>query len=161
MAVKSLKIINMVYTGIFAALLVALLFTLVFSASYRKRGSWGALLIFFLIIFLASWAGQLWINPIGPMVYGVSWVPLIFVGLVFAFLLMAASPPQPPKRKGTTGGIGASGISASNAPADSESTEEEEVAALAVGVFFWILLIVLFVAIVLGYYRVSTNTLAV
>ncbi|MCE3259056.1 MAG: hypothetical protein K0S12_697, partial [Bacteroidetes bacterium] len=64
------------YYEIVAALLVALVITVFFSAVLRHKGPWGAVWLVFVTIFLASWAGYLWINPFGPMVLGVSVAPI-------------------------------------------------------------------------------------
>ncbi|HEY6160437.1 MAG TPA: hypothetical protein VI112_04415, partial [Bacteroidia bacterium] len=115
---------------------LALLLTLVFSTSYRHQGPLGGLLLFFLIIFLATWAGQLWISPIGPLMLGIAWGPLVFVAFLFAILLMAlaAGNPKPAKTNNA-----------------SEAVNEGPV--VAIGMFFWFLLVILLVAIAVGYYR--------
>jgi small-conductance mechanosensitive channel len=94
----------------------------------------------FVTIFLASWAGYLWINPFGPMVLGVSVAPIFVVGLIFAFILAAVSVPQPRFKRKTP------------------ETEEADSATVAIGIFFWIVLIILIVAIAAGYYRLPVNS---
>lgn len=123
--------------GILASVVVALLLTLIFSTSFRHRGPMGGLLFFFLAIFLASWASHLWISPFGPVFFGVALVPLIFVGVLVAVLLLAAgstaidrAPVNPPKEK----------------------TTAAESSILAIGAFFWVLVIILITAIVIGYW---------
>ena len=120
--------------GIFASFIAALLLTMTFANSYRSRGPIGGLGIFFLIIFLASWAGQLWIAPIGPKFLGVAWVPLFFISLLSAMLLMAASSPLPKNFSKT------------------RVSEMEKVSATALGIFFWIALLFFLFSILLGYY---------
>jgi hypothetical protein len=120
----------MSYTAVFAALLIALLLTFIFSGSYRHRGPFRGLLIFFLILFLAAWSSQIWINPIGPLGWGVSWVPLIFVSLFVSLILVAAAGPVDRKT--------------SNAEIDSSIA--------AVGAFFWFLILILLIAVVAGYF---------
>jgi hypothetical protein len=120
----------MTYYGIFAALLVALLLTLAFSGSYRHRGPLRGLFVFFLILFLASWAGQLWISPVGPYYLGVSWVPMIVVPIVIAFILIAAAGPVDKKANNT----------------------DVETSIAAVGIFFWLLLMILLFSVVVGYF---------
>lgn len=122
--------------GIIASILIALLLTLIFSTSYRHRGPWGGLLFFFLVIFLASWASQLWINPFGPMLFGVAWAPLLFVGVLIAVLLLAA---------------GASAIDKTPVTPGPEVTPQEG-SILAIGLFFWILVLILIAAIAIGYW---------
>jgi hypothetical protein len=122
--------------GIISAILIALLLTLIFSTTFRHKGPWGGLLFFFLVIFLASWASQLWINPFGPVLFGVAWVPLIFVAVLIAVLLLAmgsSAIDQAPVRPGpeTTPGDGS---------------------ILAIGFFFWLLILILISAIAIGYW---------
>jgi hypothetical protein len=93
------------------------------------RGLW----VFFLIIFLATWSGQLWITPFGPVGWGIAWVPLFIVALFFSFLIFALIPPVPITKK--------------------EAANDEKDAAIAIGMFFWIIFLFLIAAIIVGYYR--------
>ncbi len=121
-------------------LIAALIFTLIFAGFFRGKGPGplGGLFLFFIIIFLTTWSGQLWISPVGPLYFGVDWILLIFTGIVFSLLMIAISAPlaAPPK---------------TNDPA----TPEKE-AGVAIGVFFWVLLILLVIAIVGGHYKRSS-----
>lgn len=69
------------------ALAIALFYTIVFAVVGRRAKSTSRILLFFLIIFLASWAGGVWITPVGPVFLGVYWLTFFVVGLVFALLL--------------------------------------------------------------------------
>jgi hypothetical protein len=122
--------------GIVASIIIALLLTLIFSTSYRHRGPWGGLLFFFLVIFLASWAGQLWI-PRGPVLFGVAWVPLVFIGVLVAILLLAA---------------GSSAIDRAPVNPPAEKIAQEDASILAIGFFFWLLILILIIAITVGYW---------
>jgi hypothetical protein len=125
--------------GILASILVALLLTFIFSTSFRHRGPMGGLLFFFLVIFLASWASHLWIAPFGPVFFGVALVPLIFVAVLVAVLLLAA---------------GASAIDRAPVDPPREKTTTEERSIMAIGFFFWLLVIILIAAIAIGYWVV-------
>jgi hypothetical protein len=127
------------YYEVVAAFAVAMILTLFFSLVLRNRGPWGALWLVFVIIFLATWAAHLWVQPAGPMVLGVSVLPIVSVGLIFAFILAAASLPRNVSAAGT-GDINA------NAPA-----------ATAISIFFWVLVILLVVAIASGYFRLPVE----
>lgn len=119
------------------SLIAALIFTFIFSGFFRGRGPGplGGLFLFFVIIFLTTWSGQLWINPISPVYLGVDWLLLIFTAIVFSLFMIALSAPMesPPKVK-------------------DPATPEKE-AGVAIGVFFWVLLILLGIAIIGGYFR--------
>ncbi|MFL5753257.1 MAG: hypothetical protein ACJ76F_07620 [Bacteroidia bacterium] len=113
-----------------AALLVTVLLMILFSF-FLKRPMKG-LGVFFIIVFLATWTGQLWIVPFGPVQWGIAWIPLFITALFFSLLFFAISPPVASKNPDVT----------------------EEAPLIALGLFFWIIVILLIVAIVIGYYRI-------
>jgi hypothetical protein len=134
----------MLVWDIVLALIVAVIFSLLLVAAAGRRGPgpWAGFLFFFLVLFLAVWAAGVWLRPIGPVVYGGYWVGALVVGVLIALLLAAAVPPGPrvtPVEVETP---------PEGAPAE---TPEEEAVTTALGVFFWILLLGLIAAIVLGY----------
>lgn len=112
-----------------AALIITFLVVLLFS-TLSKRPLRG-LGLFFLLIFLATWAGQLWLRPFGPVSFGVVWVPLIVVSLFFGLLIMALVPPRSLNSK----------------------AEASDKAGIAIGTFFWIILLVLILSLAVGYYK--------
>jgi hypothetical protein len=114
-----------------ASLIITLILVLILSLSSKRpfRG----LGLFFLIIFLATWAGQLWITPFGPVIWGVTWVPLVVVSIFFLFLILALIPPVPLNKKA--------------------NGKAEDDVLIALGSFFWAIMILLILAIVLGYYK--------
>ncbi len=118
-----------------AALLVALAITLLIALMSKRPLR--MLVIFFAIIFLATLSGQLWIRPFGPVTWGISWVPLFVVSLFFAFLVLALIPPVSPPKPGIT-------------------DTADESAAFAMGLFFWLIILLLLLAISVGYYRQDT-----
>ncbi len=118
------------------ALVMALVFTAVFALGFQRRGPWPNVLTFFLIVFLAAWAGSLWLSPAGPVFLGIYWLPIIMVALLFALLLSAMVPPRPPTQKVET---------------ISQVKQEERAVRRAYNVFFWTLLIGFLAIIVLGY----------
>lgn len=132
-------------SGILGALLLAVLLTVVFSRSFRHRGPWGGLFLFGLIIFLAAWSAQIWIHPIGPTAFGISWAPFTFFGFLIAILLIASAS--------STGKVSRQ---------KTEPLSAEEAAPLfAIGIFFWLLLIFFLFVIIFGYYiRPGTTVLA-
>lgn len=120
------------------------------------------LLFFFTVLFLATWAGGLWLAPFGPTIWGVSWVGFLIVGLVVALLLAAVAPPRGGERPETTRGAEGprretepltletgpgkapqAGQDRGDAPADN--------LAAGMGVFFWALLALLVIGIATAY----------
>jgi hypothetical protein len=114
---------------------MALLFTLIFAIGFRRTGPWANVGIFFLVIFLAAWAGGLWISPAGPVFLGVYWLPILLFSFIFAVLLAAIVPPERPEPKVET-------IS---------EVKNKEAAVRAFDIFFWTLLLSLVIIIILGY----------
>lgn len=111
-----------------ASLLISLVVTTLF-AFYTRRPV-GRLFWFFVVIFLSTWTGQLWIKPLGPVTYGINWVPLIAVSLFFSLFMLALISP---------------------AAAPQNTDNEEEAPMIIIGIFFWLIVGVLIASIVLGY----------
>jgi hypothetical protein len=130
---------DMNYVIIPAAFIIAIILTMVFASSYRGVGPLGGLLLFFLVVFLATWAGQLWIRPFGPIYWGVKWLPLVIVSLVFSLLMVALSPRVPLVRPDP-------------GKDDIHEPRNEKVAAL--GIFFWVLLAILLISVIVGYFHI-------
>ena len=88
--------------------------------------------------FLATWAGGIWLHPIGRALWGVHWMAFLFVGLVIALLLAATVPSKQEQ--------------SSVELVDPQKERADRRAALgALGVFFWVLIIALIVAIIARY----------
>jgi len=117
------------YSIIPAALIITLIITFLF-ALYSKR-PFRNLALFFIILFLATWSGQLWIMPFGPVTMGIAWVSLFIVPLFFAFLIFAFIP---------------------GVPAGTDETQETPFKMY--GFFALVMLALLIISIVFGYYRI-------
>jgi hypothetical protein len=115
----------------------ALILTFIFAVGFRRQSWGGGLVIFFLILFLATWAGGVWITPFGPLWWGVSWLPFIFVGIVIALLLTTTIRPDRVRPR-ERGGV------------DVESRPDTETL-VALDAFMWVLICGLLVAIIAGY----------
>ena len=115
------------------ALVIALILAAVFGAGIRRH-RWGAdLMFFFILLFLFTWAGGIWITPFGPYVWGVPFFSFFLVGLLFALLLAALIP----------------GSARSTDPRENIQAERE--AAIAVDALFWVLIVGLLIAIIFAY----------
>ena len=127
----------MFLADLLTAFLIAIALVILFGVLIRGEAIGAGLLWFFLLLFLATWAGGVWVAPVGPPLFGVSWLGFLLVGLFFALLIMALLPPAPPR---------------SLPPGEMrEEVETEATAFAAVNAFFWILLIGFVVAIAAGY----------
>src|SRR5690554_5506640 len=120
--------------GILYLLIIAFLITLFFRFLLKVSVQWGGFWAFFIFILLSVIAADIWISPIGPHFEELYWVPPIAAGLVVA-LLLAATTPSPKARSEMT--------------TKNERTKEEAVA-VALGTFFWFLIIFLVILIIAG-----------
>jgi len=116
---------------------LAVLITAVFAIVFKQRGPWGSLWAFFLIIFLAIWAAGLWVRPYGIETFGITWVPVAFFGVLFALVVSAAAPPSNRRTMQKEEKI------------DPEAKNKP--ALVAFSAYFWLLMVVLAIAIILGY----------
>jgi hypothetical protein len=132
----------MFITGLLLAFFLAILFTVIFATGLRGHG-WGmGLLFFFLILFLATWAGGLWLTPIGPLWLGVPWFSYLLVALIIGLLLATLTPDR---RLGPS-------------PSDRDLKKRAAARAetlIAVDVLFWFLILGLLIAIVARYAAVT------
>jgi hypothetical protein len=114
--------------SIIAALILAILVALLFAPGYRT-GSFTPLILLFFILFLAGLAGSFWIVPFGPVWWGISWFPMLSV-IVICAVLFSIIPPGGKAVKH-----------------DAEAT-----AAVAISWFIWLILILLAIAVITGYW---------
>jgi hypothetical protein len=84
-------------------------------------------------------AAAVWIPPQGPVLYDTAWLTLLLVGLFVCLLALAIAAPMRPVRRPRT-----------QAEAAVEA-HEEAVAAKAFGVFFWVLIAGLLIAVVVSF----------
>lgn len=109
------------------ALFIGALFYFVFKSS----GPWGSFWSFFLLLILVGIAANAWVTPVGPYYMGVTWAPVMFVILLFAFLIAAATPPR--RTRIVT-----------------EAEAEEKPAVVALSGFYWLLILFLLIVGVWG-----------
>ena len=114
---------------------ITLLITLAFTYIFRNKGPWGSFWTFFLVILLAVLAADLWIEPMGPYYRDVYWLPPLVIGVLFALILAAASPGKSERKRVDQAG---------------EEYKGDRIAFIALGIFFWFLLILLAVLVVSG-----------
>lgn len=116
------------FLQIVATFLIALAVGSLFYYSFKRRGPWGSFWSFLLIIFLGVLLFGTYAEPVGPLYYGVAWLDLLIIGLIFAFLLAASSNPYPRRM-----------------------VEKDEVepnpAAVSIGIFFWVSVIFFLIVI--------------
>ena len=89
-----------------------------------------------MVIFLFSWGGGVWVTPVGPTGYGVSWLPFLFMGLFITLLLSAVTPRSARRRKLFKNRTNDN----SNPKEQTSGISEGEI---ALDIFFWILMVFL------------------
>ena len=78
--------------------------SLLFVFVLRRTGIWGNFYFFLLSVLLGSWAGGLWLPPVGPWVAGVPWGSFFLAGLILSALFSLMSLPQDPNPSGGSEG---------------------------------------------------------
>lgn len=127
-----------------AAVIVALVFSLILVLIFGwqrpdRDGAGQALLFLFLFLLLVVWAGGIWLQPLGPIIWGIGWIPFLIIGFFAALIIMALTPHRKPRNR-------------REALQMQEVREEVQTGAeAAVSAFFWLLFALLFVAIVVRY----------
>lgn len=125
-------IADLLFAFVFAALATGLMALLLGWRHPIREDSFAAFFFLFLLLWLGIWAGGAWITPVGPVIWGVSWLPFLFIALIILLLVAAIAPPR---RKQV-------------------ETRAPETSARAAGVFglaFWILVILLMAVIIARY----------
>ena len=124
------------------SLIIAVLMTGLYLLVTRRAERRAGLIWLFLLIFLVTWAGGAWLRPMGPALLGTHWLSFLMVGALFALLLFIIIPRRTPRGRHETLDL---------LESMEREKELEAVAHITLGIFFWILLVVLIVAIVLRY----------
>lgn len=127
-------LLHLLFAFFFAALIGGLLV-----GAFRARTPWAGFSMFFLVLFLATWAGGVWMTPMGGVVWGVHWFPFLITAIIVALLLAAAAATSEPPD--TTVEL----------VDEAELERERRATAAAFGVFFWVLIIALAITILFRY----------
>ena len=124
---------------VFFAVLLALVVGSFFYYVFKYTGPWGSFWTFILVLIMAGVAASVWVEPFGPMIYNVAWMPVLFVILLFALLLAAVTPPRYRTKD----------------PARDDLTDvsNKDVPVLVVSAVFWVFLAGLMIAILIGIIR--------
>lgn len=134
------------FAELIGSLFVAVFITGIFYFALKTRGPWGSVWTFFFVMLLIIWAASLWINPAGPIFLGVAWVPLLIIGFLVG-LLFIALPKAPDTRKPFE-----RKREISDDSRELSGEEEPTDAAVKVSGIFWVLILALFLAVILGYW---------
>lgn len=137
-----------IFGGLLGTILVAILISALFYYAFNARGPWGSFWSFFLVLLLIIWAASLWVRPIGPMYWGVAWIPLFLVGLVFA-LLLAAIPTSDTGNEARRGEMIDEEMPVDRAEVNRR--QDLNRTAATVSGLFWVFMVILLLIIIIGY----------
>jgi hypothetical protein len=142
-------------TTFFIVLFIVLLVGGLFAA-IGARGPWPGMIWFFLILFIGTWTLGTWVRPIGPMIWNVPWLTFLMGAILIALLIAAATP-----RHGGRSRLGShdeSPLEGDSATTSAVGTHhhlprdpgDATTVATALGVFFWIFVLVAIALFVIG-----------
>jgi len=132
----------MIFKEFLAALAVALLVCTVFVLATRSRVRCTGFGWLFLFVLLATWAGGVWLRPFGPALGDIRWLQFLIVGLLAVLLLALFAPFKPPRGCHDT---------LDQLQAIARQKELQKVTFFTLGIVFWVVLVILIVAIVIRY----------
>jgi hypothetical protein len=128
-----------IFLQLFFTVLLALLVGSFFYYVFKYTGPWGSFWTFILVLIFAGFAASVWIEPFGPPLYNVAWAPILIVILLFALFLAAASPPRYRRDYAAERNLA--------------EPEDAEVPVMALSALFWIFLVGLLIAAIMGVLR--------
>lgn len=115
-----------------AAFIVAAVLAVMVSLVAGRRNGWAGFFSAFMILLLATWAGGVWIAPFEARPRGFSVFVFLVVGLVCSFILGAAATAMP-------------------SSGDQAAASRNKILAMEFGLFFWLAMVVLGLAIAARY----------
>ncbi len=132
--------LTVIIWDLLTALFVALLFTLLLSVAFwGARGLSSGIVALFVFVFLAVWAGGIWLAPVPGRMGYLYFFPFIAIGILVILLVAALKPRhwgyRPPQNR---------------AEAIQNAREEQEMGS-AFNLFFWVLIIGLIIAVIIRY----------
>ena len=126
-----------------AVLLIAWFITAIAALVFRRRGPWGTVWTFFLFLFLALWTVSIYIRNVGPVYWGIAWLPLLVSAIIFALLLVSIIPDANHWRDESLRDSETSKVSSVEEIRRTTSRPRH-------GGLFWFMIVILIIAIVVG-----------
>ena len=133
-----------VATEVIFAFLIALAISIIVGLALRREGPRTGFFLMFVMIFLITLAGGLWLSPAGPYTREVYWLPFIVVGALGSYILFLRAPRRPPHSRRET---------LDELDRIAESKQLEKLTYMTFDLFFWIIFVLLLAAILLRYLR--------
>lgn len=132
----------MVIKEFFVSLVVALVLCIIFALVTGSRGRRTGFVWFFLFVLMATWAGGVWIRPFGPAWGDIRWLQFLVVGLLVVLMFALFAPLKPPRGRHET---------LDQLEEIAQQKELTKVAYITLSIVFWVILVILIVAIIVRY----------
>jgi apolipoprotein N-acyltransferase len=72
--------------------MIALIITVIAALIFKRTGPWGTAWAFFLFLFLVLWMVSIYLRNVGPVYWGIAWLPLLLSAVLPALLLANIIP---------------------------------------------------------------------
>ena len=93
---------RVILTEFIVAFLIAAVLSIVYAWVTKNKRRQTGFFGFFLIVLMVTWAGGIWIQPLGTATGKISWWPFIIVGITFALLIAVLGLRKPPEGRHET-----------------------------------------------------------
>jgi Ca2+/Na+ antiporter len=137
---------NMAFIEFLISVVVALVLCVIFALVTRSHRRRTGFVWFFLFVLLATWAGGLWIRPFGPALGDIRWLQFLVVGLLVVLMFALFAPLKPPKGRQDT---------LEQLEEIARQKEFAKVTYITLGIVFWVVLVILAIAIIARYVAVG------
>ena len=121
---------------------IALVLSIGFVLATRNRGRRQGFWWLFLLVFVATWAGGIWLRPVWPSIAGVRWVQFLISGLIVVGLMWLFIPGRPPHGRRET---------LDKLVQFRQGKLLEQATYVTLGTLFWMILVIFMVAIAIRY----------
>lgn len=124
------------------SLAVALVLCVIVALVTRKKAHRTGFAWFFLFVFMATWAGGVWIRPFGPAWGDIRWLQFLVVGLLVVLMFALFAPFKPPQGRQDT---------LDQLEEIARQNELHKLTYITLGAVFWIIFIILIIAVIARY----------
>jgi Ca2+/Na+ antiporter len=132
----------MAFKEFLISLAVALALCVIFALVTRSKARRTGFVWFFLFVLMATWAGGVWIRPFGPVLSDVRWLQFLVVGLLVVLMFALFAPFKPPRGRYDT---------LDQLEEIARQKEFAKVTYITLGIVFWVILVILLIAIIARY----------